>query len=148
MVQNTSFYCVVPLLFVSLLSSLLLHSKPSIMSFLYTEKDNGMMSNDPDDRSLRQVEKTVVIPKMVKAEANLRCADEVAAFTECAKSSGLLLVFKCREVNKAMQECIASHCQQADVDEQTEIFLEQRRQHRLKMQQQKQREEQAAQEQT
>ncbi|XP_034731179.1 COX assembly mitochondrial protein homolog [Etheostoma cragini] len=59
--------------------------------------------------SLRHVEKDVLIPKMMREKAKERCAQKVEAFNRCCKDTGFLMVFKCREENAALKECLTIH---------------------------------------
>ncbi|XP_035862430.1 COX assembly mitochondrial protein homolog isoform X2 [Sander lucioperca] len=58
---------------------------------------------------LRHVEKDVLIPKMMREKAKERCAQKVEAFNHCCKETGFLMVFKCREENAALKECLTIH---------------------------------------
>ncbi|XP_032375534.1 COX assembly mitochondrial protein homolog [Etheostoma spectabile] len=59
--------------------------------------------------NLRHVEKDVLIPKMMREKAKERCAQKVEAFNQCCKDTGFLMVFKCREENAALKECLTIH---------------------------------------
>lgn len=64
---------------------------------------------DPNDRTLRKVEVEVMIPKLMRDRAKeTKCVDEVKAFTECCKSSSILMVVKCRTQNSALKDCLAN----------------------------------------
>uniref|UniRef100_A0A7S2US42 COX assembly mitochondrial protein n=1 Tax=Fibrocapsa japonica TaxID=94617 RepID=A0A7S2US42_9STRA len=41
-----------------------------------------------------------------------KCADQVKAFADCSKDSGFLVIWSCREQNKAMNECLHSYTSQ------------------------------------
>ncbi|TDH12129.1 hypothetical protein EPR50_G00067550 [Perca flavescens] len=58
---------------------------------------------------LRHVEKDVLIPKMMREKAKERCAQKVEAFNHCCKETGFFMVFKCREENAALKECLTIH---------------------------------------
>ncbi|KAM9310853.1 COX assembly mitochondrial protein homolog isoform 2-T2 [Pholidichthys leucotaenia] len=60
---------------------------------------------------LRHVEKDVLIPKVMREKARERCVDKVEAFTACCKESGFFMVFKCREENAALKECLTRYYQ-------------------------------------
>lgn len=64
--------------------------------------DTGARKGDArDDRlSLRKTNEEV-LRKKLSIEAQNICADECKQFGECAKKSGLLVVFKCRSENLA-----------------------------------------------
>ncbi|XP_022691078.1 COX assembly mitochondrial protein homolog [Varroa jacobsoni] len=62
---------------------------------------------DPNDKSLRKVEKEILIPKLMRDRTKAeKCAAEVKAFGECAKREGLSVVFNCRRENDAMKSCM------------------------------------------
>ncbi|KAG7229412.1 hypothetical protein INR49_012803, partial [Caranx melampygus] len=68
-----------------------------------------MEAANPEEIQLRHVEKDVLIPKMMREKAKERCAERVAAFNHCCKESGFFMVFKCREENSALKECLTLH---------------------------------------
>ncbi|TMS11377.1 COX assembly mitochondrial protein homolog [Larimichthys crocea] len=68
-----------------------------------------MEAVNTEEVHLRHVEKDVVIPKMMREKAKELCAEKVEAFTNCCKESGLLMVFKCREQNALLKECLTLH---------------------------------------
>ncbi|TRY92171.1 hypothetical protein DNTS_004489, partial [Danionella cerebrum] len=74
-------------------------------AFLYTEPH------------LRHVELDVLIPKKMREKARERCTEQVEAFTHCCKETGLLMVFKCREENTALKECLIKHFTDPEVFE-------------------------------
>ncbi|KAM4633253.1 COX assembly mitochondrial protein homolog [Polymixia lowei] len=55
---------------------------------------------------LRHVETDVLIPKLMREKAKERCAEKVEAFNHCCKDNGFFMVFKCREENAALKECL------------------------------------------
>lgn len=55
------------------------------------------------------MEKDVLIPKLMREKARVRCAEKVEAFTQCCKDSGFFMVFKCREENAVLKECLIRH---------------------------------------
>ncbi|KAK5640767.1 hypothetical protein RI129_009314 [Pyrocoelia pectoralis] len=62
---------------------------------------------DPEDRSLRKVEIEVCIPKRMREIAHKeKCTEEVKHFSECCKSSSVLMVVKCRNENSALKDCL------------------------------------------
>ncbi|XP_054268740.1 COX assembly mitochondrial protein homolog [Macrosteles quadrilineatus] len=64
---------------------------------------------DPDDTSLRKVEKEVLIPKIIRDRSREeKCIAEVAAFTKCGKESGLMMWLNCRQENKNLKSCLAN----------------------------------------
>jgi hypothetical protein len=38
-----------------------------------------------------------------------KCREQINSFGKCAQENGLLVVFKCRAVNKEMNECMRIH---------------------------------------
>ena len=44
-----------------------------------------------------------------KEEAIKKCDGHLKAFGQCAQDNGLLVVFKCRELNKKINECMMEH---------------------------------------
>uniref|UniRef100_A0A087YJ18 COX assembly mitochondrial protein n=1 Tax=Poecilia formosa TaxID=48698 RepID=A0A087YJ18_POEFO len=69
------------------------------------------LTASPEEIPLRHVEKDVLIPKMMREKARERCAERVEAFNSCCKESGFFMVFKCREENAALKECLTQHYQ-------------------------------------
>ncbi|XP_060084906.1 COX assembly mitochondrial protein homolog [Ylistrum balloti] len=62
---------------------------------------------DPDDLSLRKVEKEVLIPMVMRDKAWMeKCRPEVIAFEKCAKAEEFMMMFRCREKNDTMQKCV------------------------------------------
>lgn len=70
-----------------------------------------METSKEDEPQLRHVETDVLIPKMMREKAKQRCAQLVDAFTVCCKDAGFFMVFKCREENAALKECLTRHYQ-------------------------------------
>ncbi|XP_056099682.1 COX assembly mitochondrial protein homolog isoform X1 [Rhinichthys klamathensis goyatoka] len=62
-----------------------------------------------EEPPLRHVETDVLIPKMMREKAKERCVQNVDAFNRCCKDSGFFMVFKCREENAALKECLTRH---------------------------------------
>ncbi|XP_068179852.1 COX assembly mitochondrial protein homolog isoform X2 [Antennarius striatus] len=77
-----------------------------------------MEATKSEEIQLRCVEKDVLIPKMMREKAKERCAEKVEAFNHCCKESGLLMVFKCREQNAALKECLTFHYKDLEFFEQ------------------------------
>ncbi|XP_060637870.2 COX assembly mitochondrial protein homolog [Anolis sagrei] len=63
----------------------------------------------PRNEPLRHVEKDVLIPKMMREKARELCSDKVQAFSKCCQDTGFLMVFKCREENAALKECLTGY---------------------------------------
>lgn len=91
------------------------------------------MAGDPEDRSLRIVEKEVLIPKIMRERAKTdKCLPEVEEFSKCCKANSLLMAYYCREQNTKMQECQAKWYQDEGFqNECKEIYLKDRRDFRL-----------------
>lgn len=87
---------------------------------------------DPDDRSLRKVEKEVLIPKIMRERAKTeKCVDLVKLFGACCEASGLSMVIKCRKENSAMHDCYEKwYTNDSFVKECTEIYLAKRSEYR------------------
>jgi len=87
---------------------------------------------DPNDRSLRIVEKEVLIPKLIREVAKTeKCFPEVEAFNRCCQDSKLLMAFQCREVNEQLKTCLAGWYQNEEFKEECkERYLKQRAEYR------------------
>ncbi|KAM4580086.1 COX assembly mitochondrial protein homolog [Odontesthes bonariensis] len=70
-----------------------------------------MEATNTEEIQLRHVEKDVLIPKMMREKARERCVEKVEAFNHCCKDAGFFMVFKCREENSALKECLTVHYQ-------------------------------------
>lgn len=67
-----------------------------------------LFSGEPDDRTLRKVEREVLIPKIMREKAKVeKCFDEVHAFESCCKDYSLLMVVTCRKQNDVLKNCLA-----------------------------------------
>merc|ERR1719154_736944 len=78
-------------------------------------------------RTLRNVERDVLIPKIMRTEAKVRCKDLVEEFSKCAKGRTISLIWKCMEQNDAMKNCLAKHYQDpVFFEECKEVYLKQR----------------------
>ena len=90
-------------------------------------------TGDPEDRSLRIVEKEVLIPKIMRDRAKTeKCVPEVEEFTKCCSSSNLLMAYSCRKQNAAMQDCQTRwYKDEVFKEECKEIYLKERREFRL-----------------
>lgn len=84
---------------------------------------------DPNDRSLRNVEKTIVIPKIMKEKAKERCSAAVNEFNNCCLQHPVLTyAWQCKKEARKMTICMADlYADPSFVDECTEIYLEERR---------------------
>eukprot|EP00037_Helgoeca_nana_P023344 m.241875 g.241875 ORF g.241875 m.241875 type:complete len:128 (-) comp26320_c1_seq3:1968-2351(-) len=63
---------------------------------------------DPAEK-LRRVEIDVLIPKMMKKRAMEQCGDAVKAFTECCRGRTISIMWKCREVNEGLDNCLRAN---------------------------------------
>ncbi|KAJ8712334.1 hypothetical protein PYW07_005176 [Mythimna separata] len=102
----------------------------SVLPNKLSEGPHGL--GDPDDRSLRRVEKDVLIPKLIRDKAKKeKCFKEVADFESCCKESSLLMVVKCRNQNAVLKECLGDWYKNEEFKNQcTEEYLAQRREYR------------------
>lgn len=117
-----------------------------------------IFAGDPNDKSLRKVEKDVVIMQKVRERTKAeKCQEEwrglqiyfilcfkrlvyrvfqinvvfISAFGDCAKESGLLLPFLCRKENTIMRACSERWYKDENfVKECTEQYLEERSEYR------------------
>lgn len=91
------------------------------------------LSGDPNDQSLRKVEKDVLIPKIMRDRAkHIHCKEQVKAFEECCKDQGLLMVVSCQAQNSALKDCLTQWYQNEDFKEECKaIYLRNRTQYRL-----------------
>ncbi|KAK6960069.1 COX assembly mitochondrial protein [Biomphalaria glabrata] len=87
---------------------------------------------DPDDRTLRKAEKEILIPQKMKSKAKKeKCAEEVQNFGQCAKNNGLLMPFKCRDIAKSMEQCLAAaYADPVFVEKCTNEYLDERSDYR------------------
>ncbi|XP_077274394.1 COX assembly mitochondrial protein homolog [Temnothorax americanus] len=83
---------------------------------------------DPNDRSLRKVEKDVLVPKLMRERTKSeKCVNEVKDFHDCCLKSGLLHVVKCRGENDRMKACMEKWYYNQDfIKECTEQYLDER----------------------
>lgn len=59
----------------------------------------------------------LIAKKMRDIARDEKCVDEVAAFTECCKENGLLMMFKCRGENCKLKECLTKWYNDEDFKE-------------------------------
>jgi len=87
---------------------------------------------DPEDKSLRRVEKEVLIPKVMREKAKVEnCLEEVKAFESCCKENSILMVVTCRKQNELMQGCLGKWYRNEAFQKQcTEIYLNERSEYR------------------
>lgn len=72
---------------------------------------------------LRKVEIDVIIPKMMKKAAITQCADVAAAFTECCKNRTVSIMWACRDVNTALDDCLRRNLTDVDFVREKANFL-------------------------
>jgi hypothetical protein len=77
-------------------------------------------SNDREGRLKLRKNNEEVLRKILQAEARKKCLEETTAFGDCAKENGMWVVIKCREKNRAMQDCLSHHYN----DETFDAFLQ------------------------
>ncbi|RWS23185.1 COX assembly mitochondrial protein-like protein [Leptotrombidium deliense] len=87
---------------------------------------------DPDDLSLRKVEREVLIPKLMREKTRwINCVDVANEFDQCAKENGFFMIFNCRKVNNRMQDCMKSWYENEEFRaECTKEYLEMRSEYR------------------
>ena len=87
---------------------------------------------DPCDKTLRNVEREVLIPQKMRDKAKeLKCSQEVTDFSKCCKDSSFLMVVKCREQNAALKTCLTKWFTDEKFKEEcTQEYLEERSQYR------------------
>lgn len=87
---------------------------------------------DPDDLTLRKVEREILIPKKVRDKTrDEKCVEEIKVFSECCKAAGLLMTFKCRPETKVMNSCLERWYHDEDFKKIcTEEYLQERSQYR------------------
>lgn len=60
-----------------------------------------------------------------------KCIAEVKAFEECCKDSSIFMVYKCREQNNILKNCIGNwYKNEQFINECTEIYLNERSEYR------------------
>lgn len=73
-----------------------------------------------------------MIPKLMREVAKKdKCTEEVGAFTECCSASGILMAYKCRDQNSALQTCLGNwYRNEQFISECTELYLQERSEYR------------------
>ncbi|EFN86307.1 Uncharacterized protein C3orf68-like protein [Harpegnathos saltator] len=101
--------------------------KRFVLVYIFT-----VISGDPNDRSLRKVEKDVLIPKLMREITRAeKCANEVNDFNECCVNFGLRMIIKCRKENAQMKTCMEKWYYNDDfIKECTEQYLNERSEYR------------------
>lgn len=87
---------------------------------------------DPHDRTLRQVEREIMIPQKMKEIAKKEnCNKHVVAFGECAKQSGLLMPIQCKELSRELHTCLSNmYKDEAFIERCTKEYLDSRSEYR------------------
>ncbi|XP_023161142.1 COX assembly mitochondrial protein homolog [Drosophila hydei] len=87
---------------------------------------------DPNDTTLRKVEREVLIPKIMRDRARSElCPKEVADFEECCKASSIFMVATCRKQNSALMDCLSRwYKNEAFKEECKAIYLQERAEYR------------------
>ncbi|EGI62732.1 COXM1 protein, partial [Acromyrmex insinuator] len=98
----------------------------SVLSPKFSKGPKGL--GDPNDKSLRKVEKDVLVPKLIRERTKSeKCVNEVKEFHDCCLNSGLLHVVKCRKENDKMKACMEKWFYNQDfIKECTEQYLMER----------------------
>ncbi|KAK3926966.1 COX assembly mitochondrial protein-like protein [Frankliniella fusca] len=83
---------------------------------------------DPDDRSLRKVERDILILNMVRDRVHKeKCNAEATSLDKCGGEAGFLVTFKCRKERDELLECSKRWFHDEGLrSECTEEFLKQR----------------------
>lgn len=87
---------------------------------------------DPDDRTLRKVEKEIMIPIKVRDKTKKeKCVAEGEVFTKCCKEAGFWMTWKCKKETKALNECLERwYKDEGLIKECTEEYLNERSEYR------------------
>jgi len=87
---------------------------------------------DPEDKSLRKVEKEVLVPKVMRRIAQTElCFNELKSFNSCCEKEKLMMGFRCKTENKAMQDCLIGWFKDEEFRQKcTDIYLEERSEYR------------------
>jgi len=87
---------------------------------------------DPNDQSLRKVERDIMIPMKMRDRAKAeKCIPEVQAFTDCCKAASVLMVVKCRNQNTNLKACLTKWYNDEEFKKQcTEEYLHERTEYR------------------
>mmetsp|Transcript_17781 Transcript_17781/g.29723 ORF Transcript_17781/g.29723 Transcript_17781/m.29723 type:complete len:102 (-) Transcript_17781:292-597(-) len=75
------------------------------------EKTIDAKKGEARDDRLHYIRKTQqeVIRNNLKAEAKEKCKPYFKAFADCASKEGVFVVFKCRDKNEELSNCLDSH---------------------------------------
>lgn len=87
---------------------------------------------DPEDRSLRKVEKDILIPMKIRDRTKSeKCVAETEEFAKCCKDAGLLMTWKCKAETKTFNECLIRWYKDENlIKECTEQYLKERSEYR------------------
>ncbi|XP_031840998.1 COX assembly mitochondrial protein homolog [Nomia melanderi] len=87
---------------------------------------------DPDDTSLRKVEKDVLITQLMRDKAKENCHEVVEEFSKCCVDNSFLMVVRCRKQNSALKSCLVKWFNDEKFKEEcTQEYLNDRREYRL-----------------
>lgn len=91
-----------------------------------------MFTGDPENKTLRLVEKQVLIPKIMRDRTRIeKCVPQVAAFGKCCKATGIAMVVKCRKENEELKQCSERwYKDEKFVEECTQMYLDERSEYR------------------
>lgn len=100
--------------------------------FLRSLKAGPHGVGDPNDLSLRKVEKDVLIPQKMRDRAKEeKCVKEVQEFSTCCKNANIMMAFRCRDVNNALVSCLTKwYNDPAFREECTQEYLKERSEYR------------------
>lgn len=77
----------------------------SVLSPKFSQGPHNL--GDPNDTSLRRVEKDVLIPQLMREKARTeKCQTEVKEFSKCCVDNNVLMVIKCRNENSVLKSCL------------------------------------------
>lgn len=87
---------------------------------------------DPDDLTLRKVEKDIMIPMKMRDRAKVeKCTEEVKAFSDCCKAAGVIMVVTCKNENSVLKACLTKWYNDDNFKKQcTEEYLKERTEYR------------------
>ncbi|GAB1610673.1 COX assembly mitochondrial protein homolog [Argonauta hians] len=96
----------------------------------YSKGPHGL--GDPDDLTLRRVEREILVPQKMKEIAKREfCNTEMKSFGECAKDAGLLLTFRCKDKARLLQTCLSDMYKKEEFIERcTQEYLKERTEYR------------------
>ena len=81
---------------------------------------------------MRKVEREVLVPQVMRRIAQTElCFNEMKTFHTCCEKEGLLMGFRCKPENKAMQDCLIGWFKDDAFRQKcTDIYLEERSEYR------------------